>query len=143
MEDAMTTAIAAPSLEEFAPVALRDVERELSRLMKATQGAGEDPVIQARMSNLVIFCNSADLATRLAAQLDESVQGPPARVMLLVTEPGPDSAEISAAVRVCGQRLGKQRVCSEQILLRAPERLADRLPFAVRSLLIGDLPTNL
>jgi glucose-6-phosphate dehydrogenase assembly protein OpcA len=139
----MTAAPASPSLAEFKPVALADAEHELGRLMKAAQGLGEQPVIQARMSNLVIFCNRAEVAAGVAAVLDEIVQGHPARVLLLVGEPGPDGADITAGVRVCDQRLGKQQVCSEQVLLQARDRSLDRLPFAVRSLLIGDLPTNL
>lgn len=128
---------------EFTPVALHDVERELSRLMKAAQGPGQEPVIQARMSNLVVYCGRAELATRVAAELDAIVEGHPARVLLLVGEPMADSDDISAAVRVCGQCVGQQRVVSEQIVLRARERAVDRLPFAVRALLIGDLPANL
>jgi glucose-6-phosphate dehydrogenase assembly protein OpcA len=139
----MKTAPARPVLDEFEPVALHDVERELGRLMKAAQGPGEQPVTQARMSNLEIFCNSNELAATVAAGLDEIIAGHPARVLLLVGEPASDANEISAAVRVCGHHLGKQTVCSEQILLRTPAGSLDRLPFAVRSLLIGDLPTNL
>jgi len=37
----------------------------------------------------------------------------------------------------------KQLACSEQITLRAPTLQADRLAFAVRTLAVGDLPTNL
>jgi glucose-6-phosphate dehydrogenase assembly protein OpcA len=139
----MTAAPASPPLAEFKPAALADVERELGRLMKSAQGPGEQPVIQARMSNLVVFCNRAEVAAGVAAVLDEIVQGHPARVLLLVGEPGPDGADIEAGVRVCDQRRGTQQVCSEQVLLRARDRSLDRLPFAVRSLLIGDLPTNL
>ena len=34
-------------------VPLKDVERELDRQLKATQGPGESPVMRARMSNHV------------------------------------------------------------------------------------------
>src|SRR5262249_48832023 len=42
------------------------------------------------------------------------------------------------------RRLGSAgQACTELIILRAPANLADRLAFAVRSLVIGDLPINL
>jgi glucose-6-phosphate dehydrogenase assembly protein OpcA len=128
---------------DFVPVALASIERELSVLMKAAQAPGEEPVIQARMSNLVIFCNRADLAARVTTDIDAIVAMHPARVLLLIGEAGVDGADLSAAVRVRAQRLGRQQVCCEQLILRAREAAIDRLPFAVRSLLIGDLPTNI
>ena len=46
-----------------------DVERELSRQMKALQGKGDEPVQRARMSNLVIFCASRQQGDHIAAQI--------------------------------------------------------------------------
>src|SRR5207302_11357625 len=53
------------------------------------------------------------------------------------------NADLAAWVRVRRHPLGKECVCSEQITLRAKAQCVTQLPFAVRSLLIGDLPTNL
>jgi glucose-6-phosphate dehydrogenase assembly protein OpcA len=51
---------------------------------------------------------------------------------------------MKAAVSVRGRLTGDgQWVCSEQVNLQAPPGLLDRFPFAVRPLLVGDLPTNL
>src|SRR5262249_37436045 len=67
----------------------------------------------------------------------------PARVLLLACEPEAESAELTASVGVWRQPGGGQQICSEQVTLHARGHAAERLPFAVRRLLIGDLPTNL
>jgi glucose-6-phosphate dehydrogenase assembly protein OpcA len=164
---------ASPALADRVPVRLSDIERELGRQMKVEHGPGEHPVIQARMSNLVIFCNRADLARNIEAEIPAIVAVHPARVLLLVVEsetspqgsgvrgqaseatkaPGvsatPEhwslspSSGLLAYVGVRVQRLGREQICSEQVTLCAREEGLDRLPFAVRALLIGDLPTNL
>ena len=127
------------------PVALEDVERELARQMKLHQGEDLNvPVHQARMSNLVIFCNNKGQAAEIDAQIPDIASLHPARVLLLVGEPGPETAEVSASVIVRAQRVGSHQQCgSEQVTLHAAGAAVDRLPFAVRALVIGDLPTNL
>jgi glucose-6-phosphate dehydrogenase assembly protein OpcA len=125
-------------------VPLKDVERELSRQMKVLQGDHHAPVTRVRMSNLVIFCNREDVAADVAAKVPDVVAVHPARVMLLVGGSESANGGLTAAVRVRPHRLGKhEQACSEQVTLRAPAALIDRLPFAVRALSIGDLPTNL
>src|SRR5262249_58550766 len=85
-----------------------------------------------------------ELAEGIAAQVPDILAVHPARVLLLIGEPGPETAEITAEVHVRPQRLGNhQQCCSEQVTLRAAGPAVDRLPFAVRTLVIGDLPINL
>ena len=55
--------------------------------MKALQGPGAAPVQRARMSNLVIFCNSLEQAILINAQVPDIEAVHPARVLLLVGEP--------------------------------------------------------
>jgi glucose-6-phosphate dehydrogenase assembly protein OpcA len=125
-------------------VPLHDVERELSRQMHEFQGKGDKPVLRARMSNLVIFCNTRDQAAAVAAQVPDVVTVHPARVLLLLGEPAEESRPITATVQVRRQRVGSaEQCCTEQVLLHAAGSQVDRLPFAVRALLVGDLPTNL
>lgn len=133
----------APPLEAVS-VPLSEVEKELARQMKALQGADETPVLRARMSNLVIFCNSKEIATNVAAQVPGIVAVHPARVLLLLGEADSETRDITAEVHVRPQRLGhRQQSCSEQVTLRTAGSAVDRLPFAVRNLVIGDLPINL
>jgi glucose-6-phosphate dehydrogenase assembly protein OpcA len=126
------------------PVPLRDVERELARRLKAVQGPGESPVLRACMSNLVVYCGGPESAEKIAAEVASVVALHPARVLLLVAEPGPEQGELTSSVRVWGRVVDPGRwVCSEEVTLHATGQAVERLPAAVRSLLIGDLPTSL
>jgi glucose-6-phosphate dehydrogenase assembly protein OpcA len=125
-------------------VPVRDVEHELARRLKAVQGPGESPVLRACMSNLVVYCDSEEAVARVSPELPPIVMAHPARVLLLVREPGSEAGEIAAAVRVRGHVVDPGRwVCSEEVTLRATGQAVSRLPSAVRSLLVGDLPTAL
>jgi glucose-6-phosphate dehydrogenase assembly protein OpcA len=133
-----------PILPGAVPVPLEDVERELSRQLKAPRDDKREVVQLVRMSNLVIYCDTVEAARQVGAQVPDVVAVHPARVLLLVGDNGTSATTIHAAVRVQGHKLGEhQQACSEQVVLSAGAGITDRLPFAVRSLLIGDLPTNL
>jgi len=130
-------------IPQAALVPLEDIERELSRQMKAVQGSGADPVQRARMANLVIFCNQREQGTRIDQEIPDVVTVHPARVLLLVGEAGLDR-DIRAMVTVRPLRVSaRQFACAEQVRLTGGGGSVDRLPFAMRALLIGDLPVNL
>jgi glucose-6-phosphate dehydrogenase assembly protein OpcA len=144
MEDVMSDTPNPPAPESVlgTPVALADAERELSRQMKALQGAGQAPILRARMSNLVIYCNRRDAAEDITAQIPDIGAVHPARVLMLIGDGTGDS--VQAWVRVRAEGTGHQaHVTAEQVTISTPTWQVDRLPFAVRALLIGDLPTNL
>jgi glucose-6-phosphate dehydrogenase assembly protein OpcA len=124
---------------------LGDVERELTRQMRALQGAGSEPLQRARMSNLVIFCSSLEQSIFVNEQVYQLSASHPARALLVVGEPGPAERDVSAriTVRPVAESGSKQFACVEQVTLHASGAAVDRLPFAVRGLLIGDLPINL
>jgi len=125
-------------------VALKDVESELTRRMRIVQGTGESPILRACMSNLVIYCDRPELADQVALEISEIVATHPARVLLLLAEPGSDSGDLTTTVAVRGRVADPGRwVCCELVRLHAQGRAAERLPYAVRGLLIGDLPTNI
>ena len=125
-------------------IPLREIEHELRRQTDGAKQSDEAPTVRARMSNLVIFCDRAETANSLVSEVPMIVAVHPARVLLLVGEPGPETIDVTASVRVWIQhsRAGV-KACSEQITLRARGMAVDRLPFAVRGLLVGDLPTNI
>jgi glucose-6-phosphate dehydrogenase assembly protein OpcA len=141
----MKHAVAAPRRSgAFDPVPLHDVERELARRLRAVQGPGEVPIVHACMSNLVIYCDREELAQAILAEVPTVVTLHPCRVLLLIAEPGPSDGGVRAAVNILGHVVDPGRwVCSELVTLRAAGPSIDRLPSAVRALLIGDLPTNL
>jgi glucose-6-phosphate dehydrogenase assembly protein OpcA len=126
------------------PAPLRSVEAELAGQMKALQGAGEHPVHSARMSNLVIYTDQRERAEGLAAEIPDIVSIHPARVLLVLGEAGAEDAPITATTLV-RPRPSRAAVdaCFEMITLYAAGATAARLPFAVRALLVGDLPINL
>jgi glucose-6-phosphate dehydrogenase assembly protein OpcA len=127
---------------EFVP--LSEVERELRRQRQSLQGTEQVAAQLVRMSNLVIFCQSQESAQAVAALVPEVVTAHPARVLLLIGEPSGEGSEVTAQVCVRARPAGShQLACAEQVLLRAAGAAVNRLPFAVRSLMIGDLPTNL
>jgi len=139
--------VTAPSVfapDGSVPAPLRSVEAELAGQMKALQGAGEHPVHSARMSNLVIYTDQRERAESLAVEIPDIVSIHPARVLLVLGEAGVADAPISAAalVRPRPSRAGAD-ACFEMITLYAAGATAARLPFAVRALLVGDLPINL
>jgi glucose-6-phosphate dehydrogenase assembly protein OpcA len=126
------------------PIPLRAVEAELARQMKTLQGPGEHPVHSARMSNLVIFCDQRERAENLAAEVPNVVSIHPARVLLVLGEAGVADAPVTASALIRPrQSRADPDACSEMITLHAAGATAARLPFAVRALLVGDLPINL
>jgi glucose-6-phosphate dehydrogenase assembly protein OpcA len=139
----MSTTASPAAGDQPVTVPLRDVEHELSRQLKGLHDHDETPVQRVRMSNLVIFCNRREVVDEVAKQLPAIAAVHPARVLLLIGEEGTDAADITAAVQVQSQMVGRLQVCSEQVTLHAAGAAVHRLPFAVRALLVGDLPTNL
>jgi hypothetical protein len=124
-------------------VPLGAVERELLRQMKELQGPDERPVQRARMANLVIYCASQERAASLNAEIPEVVNVHPARVLLLVADAESPNTELETTVLVRPLRIGSHGFgFSEQVTLTAGCGAVHHLPFAVRALLIGDLPTN-
>ena len=126
------------------PVELRQVERELHTQMVGQHGDLMTPIQKVRMSNLVIYTSTIAQAKEMVAQVPDIVNSHPARVLLLIGNEADQGDKMQCSVLVRCRMLSKtQQACSEQITLYAPGPLIDRLPFAVRSLSIGDLPTNL
>lgn len=123
-------------------VPLNRVEAELNRQLSAGQHAGEAPTIRAHLSNLVVYCNSVEQARLVDAAAQSIVAAHPARLLLLVSEQG-EQTPVTVAAKVLCTDFGGRRVCSEQVTLHAQGHVGGRLAFAVRELLIGDLPTNL
>lgn len=124
-------------------VPLGTVERELLRQMKVLQGLDERPVQRTRMANLVIYCNSQERAAGIDREIPEVASVHPARVLLLVADAESASTELEANVFVRPLHVGSLGFgFSEQVTLTAGRGAVHHLPFAVRALLIGDLPTN-
>jgi glucose-6-phosphate dehydrogenase assembly protein OpcA len=137
----VTEAAESPPAMRSASVPLKEVERALASQLKTVQAPGQLPAVKARMSNLVIYCGKEEQAALIRDQIPEIVGIHPARVLLLIGE-SPDHERASAEAKVWAHMSGQHRTCSEQVTVQASGTEVDRLPFVVRSLLIGDLPIN-
>jgi glucose-6-phosphate dehydrogenase assembly protein OpcA len=126
-------------------VTLKDIPTELARQHQLLQGTDATPLNRARMSNLIIYCGTPAQAEALSADVGELLANHPARVILLVADPTPADPEVTADVNVTGHPLsGDRMLFAEQVTLTAHGTQAiDRLPYSVRGLLVGDVPTNL
>jgi glucose-6-phosphate dehydrogenase assembly protein OpcA len=125
-------------------VPLGGVEREFLRQLKEMQGPDERALQRARMANLVIYCAAKERAATLNSEIPEVVNVHPARVILLIVDVDSSSMELEATVLVRPLRIGSHGFgFSEQVTLTCGNDSVHHLPFAVRALLIGDLPTNL
>ncbi len=142
MANAAASEIGAP---ESGPVdvPLARVDAELNRRLKDARSDSREPAHRVRMSNLIIYCDDSEKMCSAEPLVPEIVANHPARVLLLLADPaGSNGGDVKASVLV-RQVDGDRRLVSEQITLRAEGGAVDKLPFVVRSLLIGDLPTNL
>ena len=96
------------------------------------------------MANLVIYCASQERAARVNSEIPDVVNVHPARVILLVADDESPSLDLETSVLVRPLHIGSHGFgFSEQVTLTAGRGAVHHLPFAVRALLIGDLPTNL
>src|SRR5262249_17783697 len=140
LEDIMSTDVAAPVAEETS-LPLAAVETEIARLAKELQDGDSGPVLHARMSNLVVFSLNQEQAQAASSGLPDILAMHPARVILTIGESLDGTSNITAAAIVRGGKGSEVRQCfTEQITLNASGRALEKIPYAVRELLIGDLP---
>ena len=125
-------------------VPLDKVDRELDRQLKQAQGPGDAPLVRARMSNLVVFTDRQELCDRVTAAIPDIVAEHPARVILLTLDENVSKDGISASVLTRVHHVSRGlRSFSETLTVRADQASRAKLSFALRRMLIGDLPTNL
>lgn len=131
-------------LENPEPIPLRRIEDELALVLHGNQASEDHTVHAARMSNLVIFCNDEKRAQDVQETIPRIVDVHPARVFLALHTPSEQAEPVTGSVTAwCNLGAGKRQICSEQVNLNAGGRSAEPLIYAIRGLLIGDLPTNL
>jgi glucose-6-phosphate dehydrogenase assembly protein OpcA len=123
---------------------LHDVESEIDRLIKNLCHDESKPVQHARLSNLVIVSNKADQADQVSSLIPAIVGIHPARVIHLVALPGEPPGSLRSSVFVWTQTPRPDcDVFAEKITVQVTGPADDHLPYAVRQLVVGDLPINL
>ena len=126
-------------------VGLAVIERELSQLWRhGGQGESDAPVTRASMSNLIAVCRTGDELAVTANEIPAIVARHPARVLLLLGDPGHAGARLESYVTTHAHRIeGQHQLVSEHVSIEARGTAVQALPSAVRGLLLGDLPTAL
>ena len=118
-----TTATSSREAVAYPSVPLHECEGELSRQMRVGQQPGEAATLRARMSNLVIFCDRPEQADRIAADIPDIVAMHPARVLLLIGEPGTESGGLTVSVSAWCRRTGGQKIDRKSTRLNSSHRL--------------------
>ena len=96
------------------------------------------------VANLVIYASSDQDAEEATATMTSLAGAHPARTILLIADLVPDEPDVSASVSAaCHMADGGQRICYEEIRLRARGRSGPHLRSIIEPLLIADLPVFL
>jgi glucose-6-phosphate dehydrogenase assembly protein OpcA len=120
------------------------VERELDQLWAGLEGPDGAAQTRALMANVVAFCRSRQEEAAIVDDIATIVARHPSRVVVLTADAASEADEIEALVAAHGRSGdGGEQLCGEHVMLRAGGPSARSLPSAVRSLVLGDLPTAL
>ena len=84
-------------------VPLNRIDMELARQFNDSKDDGASPLLKARLSNLVIYCNTNDHAETVMRAIPDIVAGHPAAVLLVVSEPGAETP-LKATINVCADQ---------------------------------------
>lgn len=129
---------------ESLEIGLHQVEATLRHLWSAEQ-QGQRQVTRACVLNLVVMAGSEEQAETATAAVAELTATHPCRALVLITDEAAAESSLRAWLSAHCQlpKSSGQRVCCEQITLRAAAEAADTLPSAVLPLLVPDLPVAL
>src|SRR5207249_1443083 len=85
------TTVVAGSPDPATDIPLGEIESELARQLGEGRPETHTPMLRARLSNLVIYCNKPEQAEAIGQVVPEIVSVHPARVLLLLAEPGSEA----------------------------------------------------
>lgn len=123
------------------------LENDLRSMWKRVGGADSTKtgaIYRAALANLVVPVDP-ELTAKLTPVLVDVTRRHPSRLFSIESDSTPRGAGLRARVgALCHRReSGGGLVCSEQVVVDSDAESASLIPSAVRSLLIGDLPTVL
>jgi len=128
--------------DEYRPFDAAALECDLRALWKReAQSAGA--VYRAALSNLVVAIEPGTEEAIAPILVDVTRQHPSRLFSITGGSAGEDSLRARVGALCHAREGGGGLVCCEHVMLRAGERSSGLVPSAVRSLLIGDLPTVL
>src|SRR5262249_52048833 len=120
------------------------IDRELRKMWSEASADTAHPVIRARILNLVIFVDSAELGETSDAAAELAARHP-SRTIIVAMNPQASESRLQAEVSArCNLSFGRrQQICSEQIVIGADGRSVDDVHALVSPLLTSDLRTFL
>jgi hypothetical protein len=129
------------------PFDATSLENDLRNMWKRVGGADSTKaraIYRAALANLVVPVDS-QLAAKLTPVLVEVTRRHPSRLFSIGAGSSPRGTGLRARIgALCHRRDGGGGlVCSEQVVVDSDAESASLIPSAIRSLLIGDLPTVL
>jgi glucose-6-phosphate dehydrogenase assembly protein OpcA len=126
------------------------VERQLAELWKRTGGerdADNDvAVLRARVANLLVFVAGDAALAEVQEMLGELTAIHPSRVLIMRADGAAEDRDIEMTVNSFCQtdkRTGAQRLCCEEVALKAGGKFVAELPSVALPLLVPDLSTFL
>ena len=133
-------------LDQGAVGNLRNIE-ELLMLLWA-RGEGDEaapPTVRACMGNLIVYLEREDDRNDIQQIVQEVVRAHPSRVILMFAYPDlPDEPiQVSVSAYCWLEGVNQERVCTEQIRVRATGKKVHDLPGIVVPLLVSDVPVHL
>ena len=134
------------SLDQGAVGNLRRIE-ELLMLLWA-QGESEEtkpPSVRACMGNLIVYLEREDDRHDILQIVQEVVRARPSRVILMFAYPDQpeEPVQVSVSAYCWLEGASQERVCSEQIQIRAKGKKIFDLPGIAVPLLVSDVPVHL
>ena len=118
------------------------IEGELRNMWSASSSKSSGAIYRAALANLVVPLDPS-LASRLMPVLIEVTRRHPSRLFPIGAGGASRGARLEARIgAICHRReTGGGLVCSEQVILDSDVGSTGLIPNAIRSLVIGDLPT--
>lgn len=129
-------------------VSLADLERDLTQLWKEAESGSEEgfhPVVRACTMNLIVVTEDEAGMDTLGTMVGEVTLEHPARIFLAVLARGAKEASLNSwiSARCAIPEPGGKQICCEQITLVARGGDVQKIPSAITSLLVSDIPTTL
>lgn len=126
------------------------VEQELAALWQVNTDApgadDETAILRARAANLLVFVSNEKSLEEVHNLLPELTAAHPSRVLTMLAESESPDLDIEMYVSALSQKeklAGQNRLCCEEVTLKAQGSFVAELPSAALPLLVSDLPTFL
>jgi glucose-6-phosphate dehydrogenase assembly protein OpcA len=131
-------------MDHFMPVGVHDIESEFDRIWQESSSAGGDgSSVRLRISNFLAWGVAARAAEDFERVMEVFAERHPCRGILAMLSAEAEAVQASISAHCWRTAAGGRHICSEEIVLVAPEGSRRALASAVLALLVPDLPVHL